>query len=460
MSVDVQTSDASRARRREQRGWYFYDWASSAFSTTVITVFLGPYLTSVARAAAEAGEPVTLFGLFPVTVESYFPYVVSASVILQVLVMPFVGALADRSSSKKTWMAIGAYVGAGAVMGMFFLEGTGYQLGGILFVIANVAFGTSLVVYNSYLPDIAEPDERDGVSARGWALGYAGGIILLIVNLALFLGHDSFGLTESMAVRISLLSAGAWWAIFSLIPLSRLRRGRATATGIDRPTGATGMLSGFRQLGHTLRELPRYPQALLFLVAFFFFNDGIQTVIGLSATYAQEELGLPTTTVIVSVLVVQVVGIGGALIMGWAAGPLGAKRVVLASIALWAVMVFAAYLIPAGVATLYLVLAACIGFVLGGSQALARSLFAQLVPRDREAEYFSLYEVSSGASSILGPLIFAVTLQFLGSYRVAILALVVFFAIGGVLLSRLNVRRGQADVARAAAGQALMAPGP
>lgn len=460
MSVEVDSSQTRRERRREQRGWYFYDWASSAFSTTVVTVFLGPYLTSVARAAAEAGQPVTLFGLFPVTAESYFPYVVSASVILQVLIMPIVGALADRSSTKKTWMAIGAYVGAGAVMGMFFLEGTGYQLGGVLFVVANVAFGTSLVVYNSYLPDIAEPDERDGVSARGWAMGYVGGIILLVVNLVLFLGHDSFGLTQSMAVRVSLLSAGAWWAIFALIPLARLRSRQPTSGGSDRPADARGVLGGFRQLGHTLRELPRFPQALLFLIAFFFFNDGIQTVIGLSATYAQEELGLPTTTVIVSVLVVQVVGIGGALIMGWAARPLGAKRVVLASIALWAVMVFAAYVLPAGVATLYLVLAACIGFVLGGSQALARSLFAQLVPRDREAEYFSLYEVSNGASSILGPLIFAVTLQFLGSYRVAILALVVFFAIGGVLLSRVDVRRGAADVASASAVPAVATPGP
>ncbi len=439
--VTSSTSDKfvadQRAARREHRGWYFYDWASSAFSTTVITVFLGPYLTSVARAAAENGEQVTLLGIVPVAPESYLPFMVSISVALQVVLLPLVGGLADVSSRKKYVMAAGAYVGSIAVMAMFFLQGTAYQLGGVLFLIANLAFGASLVVYNSFLPDIASPDERDGVSSRGWAVGYVGGIVLLIANLALYLGHESFGLTESMAVRISLFSAGAWWAIFTLIPLRRL---------LNRPAkhslSGSAVTGGFRQLGATLRELPRYPQALLFLAAFFFFNDGIQTVIGLSATYADIELGLSTTLVIAAVIVVQVVGIAGALILGRLARVFGAKRVVLASLVLWSVTLVLAFLVPKGAGVLFLVLAALIGFVLGGSQALARSLFAQLVPRDREAEYFSLYEVSNGASSILGPLVFGLSLQFLGSYRIAILALVVFFIIGGILLARVNVRAG------------------
>lgn len=426
-----------RSARREQRGWYFYDWASSAFSTTVITVFLGPYLTSVAQAAADAGEQVTLLGIIPVAPESYFPFMVSISVALQVILLPLVGGLADVSSKKKYVMAGGAYVGALAVMAMFFLDGTRYQLGGVLFLLANVAFGASLVVYNSFLPDIAKPDERDGVSSRAWAMGYVGGIILLVANLVLFLGHDSFGVSESAAVRISLFSAGAWWAIFTLIPLARL---------VNRPAkharAGSALTGGFKQLGGTLRELPRYPQALLFLAAFFFFNDGIMTVIGLSATYADIELGLSTTLVIAAVIIVQIVGIAGALILGRLARSFGAKRVVLGSLVMWSVTLVIAFLIPAGAGTLFLVLAALIGFVLGGSQALSRSLFAQLVPRDREAEYFSLYEVSNGASSILGPLVFGLSLQMLGSYRIAILALVVFFIIGGILLARVNMRAG------------------
>lgn len=189
-------------------------------------------------------------------------------------------------------------------------------------------------------------------------------------------------------------------------------------------------------------ELPRYPQALLFIIAFFFFNDGIQTVIGLSATFASEELKLGTTVIISAVIMVQVVGIAGALLLGRWATRIGAKRVVLVTLALWAVMLLVAYVIPANAAALFLVMAAGIGFILGGSQALSRSLFSQLIPRDREAEYFSLYEVSGGASSILGPLVFGLSIAFLDSYRIAILSLVVFFIVGGLLLSRVNVRVG------------------
>jgi len=453
-SMSVEASANIQQRRREQRGWYFYDWAASAFSTTVVTVFLGPYLTSVAQAAAEAGQPITILGLVPVTAESYFPYVVSLSVVLQVLVMPVVGAFADVARSRRAVMGLFAYVGALAVMGMFFLQGTGYQLGGILFIVANVAFGAAMTVYNSFLPQIATPDERDGVSSRAWAMGYVGGGLLVVINLALFLGHSSLGIEEGFAVRICLLSAGIWWGVFTLIPLARLRdraRGTGTADGPGQGQGqghrhGHGIIAGFRQLGRTFAELRMYPQALLFVAAFFFYNDGIQTVIGLSATYADQELGLPTTVVIVAVLVVQVVGIGGALLLGRIAGRIGAKRVVLASLVLWALILVFAFALPVGAATLFLLLAAAIGFVLGGSQALSRSLFAQLVPRDKEGEYFAFYEVSNGVSSILGPLVFALTLQFLGSYRIAILALVVFFAIGGVLLSRVDVRKGIAAV--------------
>jgi len=426
--------------RREHRSWYFYDWASSAFSTTVVTVFFGPYLTSVAQSATSAGESIRLLGIIPVTAESYLPYVISLSVILQVLLLPIIGAVADRSEAKRRLLGLWALIGALATMALFLVQGMNYQLGGILFIVANVAFGAAAVVYNSFLPDIATPEQRDGVSSRGWALGYVGGILLLLVNLALYLGHDAIGLDEAMAVRISLLSAGVWWALFTIIPVRGL---------VDRPArGAAsdaGVLGGFVQLGRTLAHLVNYRQALWFLLAFFFFNDGIQTVIGLAATYATEELGLGTTLVIAAVIIVQVVGIAGALLLGRAAARWGAKSVVLASLVLWAIVLVFAFVIPSGAALLFLLLAAFIGFVLGGSQALARSLFAQLIPRDREAEYFSLYEVSNGASSILGPLVFGLSLQFMGSYRIAILALVVFFIIGGALLAKVNVAQGQRD---------------
>mgnify|MGYP000432621151 CR=1 FL=1 len=434
---------SATSRRREQRGWYWYDWAASAFSTTVVTVFLGPYLTTIAQQAQDAGQRITLFGVLTVNAESYYPYIVSLSVALQILVMPVVGALADVAKSRRLVMGVAAYIGALAVMGLWFLDGTGYQLGGGLFIIANVAFGSAIVAYNSFLPEIAEPQERDRVSSIAWAMGYAGGLLLLIVNLALYLGHESFGLAESTAVRLALLSAGGWWAVFTIIPLTRLR---------DRPPKQPAQepvaVVGFRQLARTFRDLRAYPQALLFLVAFFFYNDGIQTVIGLSATYADIELGLDTTTIISAVIVVQVVGIAGALLLGRWARSIGAKRVVLTSIVLWSVVLGVAYILPAGSTIAFMILAAFIGFVLGGSQALSRSLFAQLVPRDREGEYFSLFEVSGSASAVLGPLVFGLTLQFAGSYRLALLFLVFFFIIGGVLLSRVNVQEGMAQVSQ------------
>lgn len=436
----MSVTEAVPRTQREQRGWSWYDWANSAFSTTVVTVFLGPYLLSVVEAAEAAGQRITLLGVLPVSADSYYPYVVTLSVILQVVLMPIVGGIADTSGSKRMVLGVSAYVGALATMGLFFLDGRAYQLGGICFIIANVAFGCAAVVANSFLPDIAAPEERDRVSARAWAMGYVGGILLLIANLALFLGHAALGVSEGDAVRISLLSAGAWWALFTIIPLRRLR---------NRPPAAHHVGGGLRQLGATLRELPRYPMAMLFLIAFFFFNDGIQTVIGLTAVYATQELELPTMAVIAAVVVVQIVGIVGALTMARLAARHGAKRVVLASLGAWALLLVAAYLLPVGQLAPFIAVGGAIGFVLGGTQALSRSLFAQLIPRSREASYFSLYEVSNGASSILGPLVFGLSLQFLGSYRIAIVMLVVFFAVGALLLARVDTARGVADAASA-----------
>ena len=428
--------------RREQRGWYWYDWAASAFSVSVVAVFLGPYLTDLAEAADAAGQQVTLFGVMSVTPASYYPFVAVVAVALQIIVMPIVGAIADVARSRRTVMGVSAYIGAVTVMGMWFIQGDAYQAGGVLFVVATVAFGCAITVYNSFLPLIAGVAERDRVSSSAWAMGYAGGVLLLLGNIALFLGRERLGISEGDAVRLALLSAGGWWAAFTVIPLLRLR---------DRPppAGSRGIqaLSHFRQIGTTLRGLQAYPQALLFLLAYFFYNDGIQTMIGLSATYAVNELGLQTTTVLMSVIVVQAVGIVGALLLARLARRIGARQVVLGSLGLWTVGVIAVFSLPAGNVVLFLGVAAFIGFILGGSQALSRSIFAQLVPRHREGEFFSLFEVAGSASALLGPLIFAITLQVADSYRTGLLFLVVFFVVGGILLSRVDMAAGMASLA-------------
>ncbi|MEE1751483.1 MFS transporter [Streptomyces sp. SP18CS02] len=436
-TADRAADDAPGSRRREQRGWYFYDFACSVYSTSVLTVFVGPYLTSVAKAAADADGFVHPLGI-PVRAGSVFAYAVSVSVLLAVLVMPLAGAAADRTGRKKPLLAASAYLGAAATAGMFFLDGDRYLLGAFLLIVANASLAVSMVLYNAYLPQIAQPAERDAVSSRGWAFGYASGALVLVLDLVLYTGHDAFGLSESEAVRICLASAGLWWGAFTLIPLHRLRDRRV-------PPGGEGTVpSGWRQLLGTLRDMRRHPLTLSFLLAYLVYNDGVQTVISQASIYGSEELGLDQTTLIVAVLLVQVLAVAGALGMGRLARSYGARRTILGSLAVWTLILAAGYFLPAGAPVWFFGLAAAIGLVLGGSQALSRSLFSHLVPAGKEAEYFSAYEMSDRGLSWLGPLVFGLAYQLTGSYRDAIISLVIFFALGFVLLARVPMRRAVA----------------
>lgn len=425
--------------QRERVGWYFYDWANSAFYTTVVTVFLGPYLTEVAKAAAQSlGEDNTF--VYPLGIKvfygSFFPYVVSLSVALQVLLLPILGALADYSHRKKQMLALFAYIGAFATMALYFLQGTNYLLGGALFVVANLSFGASEAFYNSFLNDIAGPDDRDRVSSTGWAIGYLGGGILLALNLYLFSKADAFGLTTEHAVRISLASSGAWWAVFTLIPMSTLKN-RLPAK--SSPAGKSYVATGFNQLRHTIKSARRYPQTLLFLIGYLLYNDGIQAVIALAAVFGKEELKLEEATLVQVILMVQFVAFFGSLLFNWVAKVTGGKRAIMISLVIWTgVLVYAYALLQTKLQ--FFILGGVIAIVLGGSQALSRSVYSLMIPKGQEAEYFSLYEVSDKGTSWLAPLLFGLALQFTGSYRAAILSLVVFFIVGLVLLVRVNVR--------------------
>lgn len=427
-------TEAATYSRREQVSWYFYDWANSAFSTTVVTVFLGPYLTAVAQSAADASGYIYLLGI-PILADSFFPYMVSLSVVLQVFFLPILGAIADYSHLKKRLMGIFAYIGAFATMGMYFLEGNRYLLGGGLFLLANLSFGASIVFYNAFLPDIAAPNDRDRVSSQGWALGYLGGGILLAINLVFvqFLAAG-MGISTGDAVRISLASAGLWWAIFTLLPLTRLRQRRPIK---ELPTGMTYLSIGFVQLRQTLRQLPSYPQTLLFLIAYLIYNDGIQTVIALSAQFGSQELGLGTASLIQLILMVQFIAFFGALAFGYLARWIGSKRAILLTLVIWLGVTVYAYAILQTELQFFM-MGGVIAIVLGGSQALSRSLFSLMIPRGHESEYFSLYEVSERGTSWLGPLVFGLALQWTGSYRVALLSIALFFALGLLLLPLVN----------------------
>jgi UMF1 family MFS transporter len=445
MSVEASTGTVSERRNwlgtREQTGWYFYDWANSAFSTTVVAVFLGPYLTSITEAAADATGFVYPLGI-AIRAGAFFPFVVSLSVMLQVFILPVIGAVADYTHLKKRIMGLFAYIGAFATLGLYFLNDTNYLYGGLLFLVANLSFGAAMVCYNAFLPDIAEPDERDKVSSVGWALGYLGGGLLLAINLVFFAMRENLGVSTGDAVRISLASAGLWWASFTIIPLLTLRNRQPRR---DLPSGERYVTIGFKQLGHTLRRLPQYPQTLLFLVAYLLYNDGIQTVISLSSQFGSVELGMTASELPQLFLMVQFVAFFGALAFGMLARRIGAKRSIIISLVIWSGVVLYAYSPLLETGRQFFAVGAVIALVLGGSQALSRSLFSLMIPKGQETEYFSLYEISERGTSWLGPLLFGLAIQLTDSYRLAVLSVGVFFIAGLILLPLVNVRKAIAE---------------
>lgn len=426
--------------KREQRGWYLYDWANSAFSTTVVTLFFGPYITLLAKAGADPHGMIHPLGI-PVDARSYWSYLVSVSVILQVLFLPVTGAIADYGRRKKECLAVTAFLGAAVTAGMFELQGTQFLLGGALFVIANVSFGASVVIYNSFLPEIAPPEERDAVSSRGWAIGYLGGGLLLALNLILYSRAAQFGISEGTAVRASMSSAGVWWAVFTIPVLLALRnRGPARAL----PPGQTMVGTAVRQLAHTARDVRRYRQTMIFLTAYLLYNDAIQTVLAVSTQFASDELKMPVSQLTSAILMVQFVGIFGAMGFNTLARWTSAKRAVEISLVIWTLLLVYIYALLRTPAQFFVV-AAVVAVVMGGSQALSRSLYAQLIPAGKEAEYFGVYEISDKGTSWLCPALFGLALQFTGSYRIAILSLVVFFAAGLLVLLKVNVEQGELD---------------
>ena len=496
---------------RYHRSWYWYDWANSAFVTTVGTVLFGPYLISVARNAAcpglaeaatcttdlyvvpaTAGWPAwiwqsafaltiaLLVGLVasliiyskgsdplvrpsrivpilgvaalvlvltaPMDPGSVASYTTTLATIMSAIVLVFIGAVADRATRPARLMGLFAWTGAAAACALFFLAGDNWRFGSAMMIIATIALGASLVVYDAILCRIAHPDDRDKVSSRGWALGYLGGGLLLALNLVIVQKPELLGLSMGMAVRVSMLSAGLWWAIFTLIPVLGLwqLKGAAAPGGVEA-RGEGAVRGSLTQLGHTLRDLRSYPQTLMFLLAYLFFNDGIQTVITSSSTYGSEQLKFAQSQLIALILMVQFVAFFGALLFGRLAATYGAWRTVLGSLVAWSAIVIAAFFVPEKAFLVFAALGVLIGIVLGGSQALSRSMFSQLVPKSREAEFFAFYQAMERGTSWFGALLFGLVHQVTNSYRPAIVALVIFFVLGFVFLRKVDMRQGILD---------------
>lgn len=426
---------------RELFGWKMYDWANSAFYTTVVGALFSPYVTRLAQAmVGENGVVLDLGPLGAVTAKSLPTLCVSISVGAQVFLLPILGALGDYSDLKKRLMALFCYIGVTATCLLFFVQGNLYLAGGLLFIIANVCFGAALVFYNAFLPEIATEDQVDKVSSRGFAYGYLGGAILLALNLLLVTRAEQFGISTALAVRLSLLSAGLWWGGFALITFFLLK---PRPSKKKLPPGKSYLSVGFAEIVETFKELRRLPLTARYLLAYLIYNDGIQTVIFASSAFLEQELfpGVGNPEFLLKIfLMVQFVAVAGALLFERLAYLINTKNAIVVSLVIWSGIVIYANRFLDTVPKAW-VMAALIAIVLGGSQALSRSLFARMIPAGREAAFFGLYEVSERGTSWMGPLLFSVVIARTGSYRQALLSLIFFFVVGLVMLLTTNTNK-------------------
>lgn len=423
--------------KREITGWVMYDWANSAFTTTVVTAFLGPFLAALIVTRPGGTLPVGPFNIEP---EAFYPFCITISVILQVAFLPLLGTLADATNLKKRLLIGFATIGAAATILLGSVgDGEKVLFGGVLFILANFSFGAAVVFYNAFLPDIAGPEAQDGVSSKGFAYGYVGGGLLLALNLLMFqLIADT-----AVVVRLSLASAGLWWLLFTWwFPQRRLVDRKPAVTPTRWPNLFTHTAGQFIS---TLRDMARHHRhTLRFLIAFLIYNDGIMTVNSVAAIFAASELGMGPEQLVGVILMIQFVAALGAIVFNQLARRIGAKRTVIITLLGWVGLLVYAF---GWLKTVEQVWgwAAAEAMVLGSSQALSRSAFAKMVPVGRESAYFSLYEISERGTSWIGPLLFGLAVQLTGNSRTALLPLTSFFIVGILILIRTDVRQAIAD---------------
>lgn len=421
--------------RPELRAWAMYDWANSAFQTTIIAGVFPIYFKRV----AAAGLPENVQ-------DSRYLWTTTAAIVIMALMAPIFGAMADAKPIKKQLLTAFMLVGSACCLGMWFIQDGDWVLALMLFGLGNIAVAGSIVFYESLLPHIAKPHELDKVSTAGYAMGYIGGGLLLAVNLLMIQQPAWFGLPDAgIATRLSFVTVGVWWIIFT-IPVLR----RVAEPVIIRPSGATTVVgevrAAFTQLRSTFHELKHYKHAVLMLVAFFLYNDGIQTIIRVATLYG-EGIGIDTGSMIAALLLVQFVGVPCSFLFGALAGRIGAKRGIFLGLSVYLVITVLAYFMTN--ATHFYALAIMVGLVQGGTQALSRSLFASMIPKAKSSEFFAFFGVFERYAGILGPAMFAIVAGE-GSSRNAILSLVVFFIAGMFVLSRVNVDEGQRAAREAA----------
>lgn len=419
--------------RPELRAWAFYDWANSAFLTTIVAAVFPVYYNNVAAR-----------GLAPETAAFNFSLGTTIALTISAVMAPVLGAIADHRPYKKLFLATFMVIGVIATMAMALIGEGDWALAIGLFMAANVAVSASIAFYDSLLPHIAAPEELDRVSSSGFALGYLGGGLLLLINLAWILKPALFGLPDAgVATRLAFFSVGLWWLVFSL-PLMR-KVPEPVIAGGGHPTIGAATRRALADLRETFTHLRKYRQAFLMLLAFLIYNDGIGTIIRMASLYG-AQLGIAEQHLIGALLLVQFVGVPFAFVFGWLAGRIGAKRAIFLALAVYAGISVLGYFMKTAVH--FYALAILVGTVQGGSQALSRSLFASMIPRERSSEFFGFFAVTERTAGILGPATFALAIALTGSSRGAILSVIAFFIIGALILARVDVAEGQAAVRR------------
>jgi len=412
-------------RTREQRAWAWYDWANSVYFTTVITAVFPSFYASYAAK-----------GLDPATATARFGMITTISMLVIAVASPVLGALADFTGIRKKLLGAFLIVGLAACTAMAFISEGNWQFALLVFFIGNIGVSGSLVFYDSLLPHVATPEETDRVSSAGYAMGYVSGGILLLINLAWILQPAAFGFSgAAAATKASFISVALWWAVFS-IPLFR---------GVPEPptdgdaTPGSAIGEAFNRLGRTLGEIRRYRNAFLLFIAMLLYQDGIQTIIRMGAVYG-AEVGIEQTAQIGAFVMVQFVGIPFAFLFGSLGSRIGTKRCIFIAIAVYALATIIGYFMTT-VVHFYL-LAFLIATVQGGSQALSRSLFARMIPRDRTSEFFGFFAVAERFATVFGPAIFTASVMITGSSRTAVLAILILFIAGAAVLSQVDEAEG------------------
>jgi MFS transporter, UMF1 family len=411
-----------------------YDFATQGYQVTTASALLPAYY-----AAGIAPEGVAFLG-GTIPAEGMWGFGVGIAAILVFLMAPVLGAIADYTFLKKRFLMAFAYGGSLFASVLFFATPGAAWFAIIFFVLAQTFYTAGNVFYDAFLPQIASDQEMDRISGLGFAFGYAGGFLQFAIALGLVSGHAFIGLSEVMAIRLALLLAGLWWLGFALYTFRHLREHKPAN---HRPYGMADVpavsRAGIRRTIETFRQLPRFPAMMLFLAAFFFYNDGIQTVISIAGVYGAGTLQIPTVWVMVTFLIVQFIAIFGAMLFSLIANAVGTRNGILIALVIWCGVVIYAYFLRTGDIGGYILLGCIVGLVLGGSQALSRSLFASIIPRNAAAGLFGFFSVFNKLSAILGPLIFGwLTIAF-GSARPAVLAIIAFFVIGTILLALVDV---------------------